>query len=129
MSKEKKYLFGPVPSRRLGLSLGVDIVPLSMDYIIFPVMPGVVDEIGNHPIYGKYVIVNHENGLYSRSCHGETIFYTAEVGSIVDHKTPLMEMGTTGYSDGKHLHLEVYEIVNGVKIYLDPLQFFKRREG
>jgi wyosine [tRNA(Phe)-imidazoG37] synthetase (radical SAM superfamily) len=27
MNKEK-YLFGPVPSRRLGLSLGVDIVPL-----------------------------------------------------------------------------------------------------
>jgi wyosine [tRNA(Phe)-imidazoG37] synthetase (radical SAM superfamily) len=27
MSKEK-YLFGPVPSRRLGLSLGVDIIPL-----------------------------------------------------------------------------------------------------
>ncbi|HPD48578.1 MAG TPA: radical SAM protein [Anaerohalosphaeraceae bacterium] len=28
MSKSAKYLFGPVPSRRLGLSLGVDIVPL-----------------------------------------------------------------------------------------------------
>ncbi|MCK4752462.1 MAG: radical SAM protein [Planctomycetes bacterium] len=27
MTEEKKYLFGPVPSRRLGLSLGVDIVP------------------------------------------------------------------------------------------------------
>ncbi len=26
--KSEKYLFGPVPSRRLGLSLGVDIVPL-----------------------------------------------------------------------------------------------------
>ena len=26
--KKEKYLFGPVPSRRLGLSLGVDIVPL-----------------------------------------------------------------------------------------------------
>ena len=26
MSDEKKYLFGPVPSRRLGLSLGVDII-------------------------------------------------------------------------------------------------------
>ena len=26
-SKKEKYLFGPVPSRRLGLSLGVDIVP------------------------------------------------------------------------------------------------------
>lgn len=28
MAEETKYLFGPVPSRRLGLSLGVDIVPL-----------------------------------------------------------------------------------------------------
>ncbi|MBE0536171.1 MAG: radical SAM protein [Phycisphaerae bacterium] len=28
MSTESKYLFGPVPSRRLGLSLGVDVVPL-----------------------------------------------------------------------------------------------------
>lgn len=27
MDKERKYIFGPVPSRRLGLSLGVDIVP------------------------------------------------------------------------------------------------------
>ena len=30
MSEEKKYLFGPVPSRRLGLSLGVDIVPFKV---------------------------------------------------------------------------------------------------
>lgn len=28
MAGEKKYLFGPVASRRLGLSLGVDIIPL-----------------------------------------------------------------------------------------------------
>ena len=25
-----KYLFGPVPSRRLGISLGVDLVPLKV---------------------------------------------------------------------------------------------------
>ena len=29
-AKEKKYVFGPVPSRRLGLSLGVDIVPFKV---------------------------------------------------------------------------------------------------
>ncbi|MHC5061427.1 MAG: radical SAM protein [Planctomycetota bacterium] len=28
MAEVKKYLFGPVPSRRLGLSLGVDIIPM-----------------------------------------------------------------------------------------------------
>jgi len=30
MAEEKKYLFGPVPSRRLGRSLGVDIVPFKV---------------------------------------------------------------------------------------------------
>ena len=30
MAKEYKYLFGPVPSRRLGLSLGIDIVPFKI---------------------------------------------------------------------------------------------------
>jgi len=30
MPKEQKYLYGPVPSRRLGRSLGVDIVPLKV---------------------------------------------------------------------------------------------------
>jgi len=30
MSEEKKYLFGPVPSRRLGYSLGVDIIPFKV---------------------------------------------------------------------------------------------------
>jgi wyosine [tRNA(Phe)-imidazoG37] synthetase (radical SAM superfamily) len=30
MAEEQKYLYGPVPSRRLGLSLGVDIMPLKV---------------------------------------------------------------------------------------------------
>ncbi len=30
MPKEKKYLYGPVPSRRLGRSLGVDIMPFKL---------------------------------------------------------------------------------------------------
>lgn len=30
MSKQRHYIYGPVPSRRLGLSLGVDIVPMKV---------------------------------------------------------------------------------------------------
>ena len=30
MAQESKYLFGPVPSRRLGLSLGVDVIPFKV---------------------------------------------------------------------------------------------------
>ena len=115
--------------RRNNIHKGVDIVPLSMDYIIYPLMPGVVVEIGNHPIYGKYVIVDHENGLYSKYAHGEKIFYSAEVGCTVDYKTPLMEMGATGYTDGKHLHNEVYKIADKGKIYFNPLDFYRRRDA
>ncbi len=43
MAGEKKYLFGPVPSRRLGRSLGVDIVPpktCTMDCVYCQLGPG-----------------------------------------------------------------------------------------
>jgi len=30
MSKERRFVYGPVPSRRLGLSLGIDVVPFKV---------------------------------------------------------------------------------------------------
>jgi wyosine [tRNA(Phe)-imidazoG37] synthetase (radical SAM superfamily) len=47
MSRERKYIFGPVPSRRLGLSLGVDVIPkklCSLDCVYCEV--GVTDKRG-----------------------------------------------------------------------------------
>jgi wyosine [tRNA(Phe)-imidazoG37] synthetase (radical SAM superfamily) len=47
MSRERKYTFGPVPSRRLGLSLGVDVIPnklCTLDCIYCEV--GVTDKRG-----------------------------------------------------------------------------------
>ena len=47
MPKERKYTFGPVPSRRLGLSLGVDVIPkklCSLDCVYCEV--GVTDKRG-----------------------------------------------------------------------------------
>ena len=110
--------------RRNNLHKGADLVPVDNDFIVFPVMTGIVSEIGISPIYGKYVIIDHGEDLYSLYGHGETIFYTADVGLYVDHDTPLMEMGNTGYSDRAHLHVEVYRVMNGVKVYLDPELFF-----
>ncbi len=114
--------------RRNNIHKGVDLVPLSLDYKIYPVMSGVVSDIGVSLVYGKYVIVDHGDNLYSRYGHAEKIFYTALVGSFVDHDTPIMLMGSTGYSDGMHLHFEVYRIINGVEVYLNPLMFFGGRE-
>ena len=47
MSRQRKYTFGPVPSRRLGLSLGVDIIPnklCSLDCVYCEV--GITDKRG-----------------------------------------------------------------------------------
>jgi wyosine [tRNA(Phe)-imidazoG37] synthetase (radical SAM superfamily) len=47
MPRERKYTFGPVPSRRLGLSLGVDVIPnklCSLDCVYCEV--GVTDKRG-----------------------------------------------------------------------------------
>ncbi|MCX6122986.1 MAG: radical SAM protein [Ignavibacteriales bacterium] len=47
MPRERKYTFGPVPSRRLGLSLGVDIIPnklCSLDCVYCEV--GITDKRG-----------------------------------------------------------------------------------
>ena len=96
-------------ARRNGIHKGIDIIPVSYDWIIFPILPGTVQEIGIDPVYGKYVIVQHEDGLFSLYAHGSIIYYSA--AGDVGTNTPIMRMGNSGYSDGSHLHLEVYRIV------------------
>ena len=70
---------------------------------------GTVIEVGESDVYGNYVLVDHENGLYTRYCHCSTVLaktgYTLRQGEIV------ALVGSTGWSTGPHLHLEV--ISNG----------------
>ena len=133
VSSEFHSEIGKGGERRNSLHIGTDLVPIDNDKIIFNVKSGIVSEIGVCPIYGKYVKVYHGDDLYSRYGHGETIFNSAEVGSYVNNKTPLMKMGNTGYSDRAHLHVEVYREIeifrNGIpeiyKYYFDALIFFE----
>lgn len=108
-------------ARRNGVHQGIDIIPVSYDWIIFPILPGTVKEIGIDPVYGKYAIVEHEDGLFSLYAHGSTIYYSA--AGQVGTDTPIMRMGSTGYSDGPHLHLEVYRIIDGEKVNEDPKKY------
>lgn len=115
-------------ARRNNIHEGVDLIPVSYDWIIFSILPGVVKEIGIDPIYGKYVIIEHEDGLFSLYAHGSIIYYSALPGSIVDNSVPIMRMGSTGYSDGPHLHIETYRIIDGVKVNEDPKKYISSNE-
>ncbi|MDR3341779.1 MAG: M23 family metallopeptidase [Treponema sp.] len=72
---------------------------------VFAVQDGVVTELGEDPIYGKYIILRHgENwvSLYGHLSKIETVLRSrVESGSVIGR------VGSTGQSTGPHLHFEL----------------------
>lgn len=91
---------------------GVDLrAPLRSG--VQPITEGVVREV----VYGRWgygqaVVVEHAGGYSSMYAHVGRIF--VEPGSDVDRESVIAEVGTTGYSTGPHLHLEIYEDGNAI---------------
>jgi len=109
---------------------------------------GVVKGIGNTDeqpgcySYGKWILIDHDNGLSSLYAHLDLI--KATPGSRVETGEVIGYSGQTGYATGPHLHLTLYasqgvEIqkysasincknvsipVASSKAYLDPMQYF-----
>ncbi len=113
--------------RRNNLHEGIDL--WCPDPIIFPIKPGIVSEIGVDSVFGKFVIIDHGDNLFSLYAHGSKIYNTALPGSIVDCNTPIMRQGSTGYSSGDHLHLSIFSIVDGIRVYEDPEKYIKREDN
>ena len=107
--------------RRNNLHIGMDIGPSTWDWIIESVSVGKVWYVGINAVYGKHVIIKHPSGIYFLYAHGETIYNTAS-GNVTED-TVLMKMGSTGYSDGPHLHFEAFRIIAGVKVNEDPEKY------
>jgi|GEM_PF-299827 len=80
---------------------------------------GRVSFTGYSNVYGKYVIVTHDDGY--QTLYGHMSRITTKKGDVVNQGTQLGLVGSTGYSTGPHLHLSVYK--NGKLI--DPLSVLK----
>ncbi len=88
-----------------------------------PIMEGKIEETNYDAFgYGKHVIVKHEGGFESIYGHLSKIEVTQ--GQKVNLDTELGQSGSTGFSTGPHLHLEIHkdgvpidpaEIVPGIK--------------
>lgn len=57
--------------------------------------------------YGRYIVIQHSNGLKTLYGHLDKSFVRS--GQWVEQGQLIGEMGTTGYSTGNHLHFTVYE--------------------
>lgn len=82
---------------------------------IHSILGGQVTEVGTSKIFGKYIIVTHNNNMKSRYCHCNKII--VREGNFIKRGQIISKVGTTGLSTGPHLHLEVS--INDVNI--DPL--------
>ena len=117
---------------------------------VYSVIGGVVTATGDTDIfpsclsYGKWILVNHQNGLSTLYAHLSHI--SVAPGQQVSRGAVIGFSGNTGYSTGPHLHFTVYQ-TEGVRVvrlgdvktrtncadaqipvapfdaYLDPLQY------
>ena len=85
------------------------------------VVKAVESEVGN----GIHVLIKHvskdaeKTVFYSQHLHLSSIL--CEVGQTLKRGEILGTMGNTGYSAGKHLHLEIYTEEMKVRTFLNPL--------
>lgn len=83
---------------------GVDIaVPTSTP--VLATAEGVVSETGDDPVYGNYLVIDHEDELQTMYGHNETIL--VEAGDRVVRGATIAYSGNSGRSSAPHLHYEI----------------------
>lgn len=106
---------------------GVDLIPKrgSLREPILATKAGQVVEIGHNQVYGKYIIIDHDNGYRTKYAHLSIIYYTADLYKHVKEGDTIGLMGNTGYTRGNtgiHLHYEVrrYDATTDEWRFIDP---------
>ena len=67
---------------------------------------GVIKENAWHPLSGNYVVIDHNNGLYSYYAHMNDPS-PLPVGTIVDKGEQIGVIGMTGNASGPHIHFYI----------------------
>lgn len=66
--------------------------------------------------YGKYVVINHGDGMQTYYAHCSELLVSA--GQTVSEGQMIAKIGMTGYTTGPHLHFEIR--INGVPVNAYP---------
>lgn len=90
---------------------------------VFAAAPGIVGYVGNELRgYGNVVLIVHPGGYVTLYGHNQRV--TVQAGQRVVQGQPIAELGSTGRSEGPHVHFElIYQGRN-----CDPLPFVHQDE-
>ncbi len=97
---------------------GIDIGQVGYGANIRASDTGIVTTSGYDSSYGNYVVINHGNGYVTLYAHMSKRLVSK--GATVKKGDIIGLTGSTGNSNGPHLHFEIRK--NGIRI--DPTQFF-----
>ncbi len=106
------YRTNPV-SGNYGFHTGLDLAA-AQGTPISAVFYGRVVETGESDVWGKYVLMEHSDGLATYYCHLSEIY--VEEKAVIRQGETIGLVGSTGWSTGPHLHFEVR--IDGIRV--DP---------
>lgn len=73
--------------------------------------------------YGNYIIIMHDNGLFTLYAHGQDGSRTVSTGQKVTQGQQIMRVGSTGNSTGPHLHFEVRKYPGNYSDRVNPANY------
>lgn len=85
---------------------GTDIAGCGFGSNIFAAQAGTVVTVKSHPVNGKYIVINHNNGYYSLYAHLSG--FNVREGQNVSKGEVIGFMGRTGAATGVHLHFAIW---------------------
>jgi murein DD-endopeptidase MepM/ murein hydrolase activator NlpD len=89
---------------------------------VYATANGIVEEAatGNNGGNGVYIRIRHKNGLYTEYKHLSELYVNKNDSVSAGQK--IADSGNTGFSQGPHLHYDIYWLKNGnTKAYIDVL--------
>ncbi|MDV7341446.1 peptidoglycan DD-metalloendopeptidase family protein [Terasakiella sp. A23] len=105
-------------NKRWAMHYGLDMAA-SKKSPVYVTAPGKVTFVGWKGNYGRFIVIDHGNGIETR--YGHLHKTLVKKGETVDFRTKIGLVGNTGRSTGAHLHYEVR--VNEKNV--DPFKFIK----
>lgn len=91
---------------------------------VYSIMEGYVEQVVyGHWGYGNHLYINHGNGMRSLYAHLQQI--KVKENDFINKGQEIGTVGSTGWSSGPHLHLQIWE---GEKL-INPKAFFENYFG